>query len=257
MGIQERRERERQELRTKILDAARELFSERGYESVTMRELAKKIEYSPTVLYGHFADKDTLLRELCQQDFSAFAARFVELMQVRDPIERLCRAGFVYFDFAVSRPQQYRLMFMTPHPVVAPEEGERESPSRNAYVFLRASVAEAIALGKARPELTDPDLVAQTIWGCVHGFSALEITLASDDSWVDFRPQSERARAMVEFICDAFARDAGAARRMLSLFSPEQDERPRRGRAAEAPKRARPRTAAQPAPARRARRSSG
>ena len=56
MGIQERRERERQELRTKILDAARELFAERGYESVTMRELAKKIEYSPTVLYWHFAD---------------------------------------------------------------------------------------------------------------------------------------------------------------------------------------------------------
>ena len=93
MGIQERRERERLELRTRILDAARELFTERGYESVTMRELAKKIEYSPTVLYGHFADKDSLLRELCQQDFSTFAARFVELMQVADPIERLLPVG--------------------------------------------------------------------------------------------------------------------------------------------------------------------
>jgi AcrR family transcriptional regulator len=241
MGTQERRERERQELRTKILDAARELFAERGYESVTMRELAKKIEYSPTVLYGHFTDKDGLLRELCQRDFSTFAARFVELMQVEDPIERLCRAGYVYFDFAVAQPQQYRLMFMTPHPIVAPEAGERESPSRNAYVFLRATVAEAIALGKARPELTDPDLLAQTIWGCVHGLASLEITLAADDSWVDFRSRGERVRAMTEFICDAFARDPAQARHILSLVAPDHEERPRRARGSDAAKRTRPR----------------
>jgi len=256
MGIQERRERERQELRTKILDAARELFAERGYESVTMRELAKKIEYSPTVLYGHFADKDTLLRELCQLDFAAFAERFVELLQVQDPVERLCRAGFVYFDFALRYPQQYRLMFMTPHPVVAPEAGERESPTRNAYVFLRASVAEAIALGRARPGYTDPDLVAQTIWGCVHGLAALEISLASDDSWVDFKSPSERLRAMMEFICDAFDRDSSAGRRILSrVMESFADEKPRRA-TRETPKRARPRTAREPANRARRRRAT-
>jgi AcrR family transcriptional regulator len=245
MGIQERRERERQDLRTKILDAARELFAERGYESVTMRELAKKIEYSPTVLYGHFADKDTLLRELCQLDFSNFAERFVELLKVEDPLERLCRAGFVYFEFAVAHPQQYRLMFMTPHPIVPPEAGERDSPSRNAYVFLRASVAEAIALGRARPELKDPDLVAQTIWGAVHGLASLEITLASDDSWVDFKDRSERARGMIEFICDGFARDSAAVRRKLASMLEGYEERPRRLPRAPEPA-ARPRARATP-----------
>jgi AcrR family transcriptional regulator len=256
MGIQERRERERQELRTKILDAARDLFAERGYESVTMRELAKKIEYSPTVLYGHFADKDTLLRELCQLDFAAFAERFVELMQVEDPVERLCRAGFVYFDFALSYPQQYRLMFMTPHPIVAPEAGDRESPSRNAYVFLRASVAEAIALGRARPGYADPDLVAQTIWGCVHGLSALEITLAADDSWVDFKSPPERLRGMMEFICDAFDRDSAAGRRILArVMEGLSDEKPRRT-SREAPKRSRTRAAPPPAARTRRRRPS-
>jgi AcrR family transcriptional regulator len=252
MGIQERRERERQDLRTRILDAARELFAERGYESVTMRELAKKIEYSPTVLYGHFADKDTLLRELCQLDFKNFAERFVELLKVEDPLERLCRAGFVYFEFAVAHPQQYRLMFMTPHPVVPPEAGERDSPSRNAYVFLRASVAEAIALGRSRPELKDPDLVAQTIWAAVHGLASLEISLAADDSWVDFRGRTERARAMIEFICDAFARDSAAARRKLASLLEVYEERPRRPlRAPEAA----PRPRARAAPAGRPRRT--
>ena len=246
MGIQERRERERQELRTKILDAARELFAERGYESVTMRELAKKIEYSPTVLYAHFADKDALLRELCQLDFRHFAERFVELMQVDDPLERLCRAGLVYFEFAVAHPQQYRLMFMTPHPVVGPEEGERESPSRNAYAFLKASVAEVIALGRARPEIVDADLAAQTIWAAVHGLASLEITLASDDSWVDFRSGEERVRSMLEFIGDGFAREPSSLDRTLSSLLDRSDHGPKRtARASEGAKRERPR----PAPA--------
>ncbi|HTR04723.1 MAG TPA: helix-turn-helix domain-containing protein, partial [Thermoanaerobaculia bacterium] len=51
MGTAERRERERHELRGRILDAARELFAEQGYEAVTMRNIADRIEYSPTALY--------------------------------------------------------------------------------------------------------------------------------------------------------------------------------------------------------------
>ena len=43
MGIVERRERERQEVREKILDAARQLFADHGYEQVTMRKIAERI----------------------------------------------------------------------------------------------------------------------------------------------------------------------------------------------------------------------
>ncbi|HEY1434684.1 MAG TPA: helix-turn-helix domain-containing protein, partial [Thermoanaerobaculia bacterium] len=50
MGTIERRERERQELRDRILDAARELFVEQGYDAVTMRKIAERIEYSPTAI---------------------------------------------------------------------------------------------------------------------------------------------------------------------------------------------------------------
>ncbi len=76
MGTVERREREKQELRTRILDAARELFAELGYEAVTMRKIAERIEYSPTAIYFHFKDKDALMRELCEMDFSTLAQQF-------------------------------------------------------------------------------------------------------------------------------------------------------------------------------------
>ena len=78
MGTAERRERERQELRVRILDAARELFAEQGYDAVTMREIADRIEYSPTAIYFHFKDKEALLRELCDTDFATLARRVPE-----------------------------------------------------------------------------------------------------------------------------------------------------------------------------------
>ena len=93
MGTQERRERERQELRTKILDAARELFVSEGYEAVTMRKIAEKIEYSATAIYLHFADKDALVTELCRHDFRSFAAHFGRAAVSEDPVERLRARG--------------------------------------------------------------------------------------------------------------------------------------------------------------------
>ncbi|HZH04283.1 MAG TPA: helix-turn-helix domain-containing protein, partial [Myxococcaceae bacterium] len=89
MGSKERRDREREELRKKILDAARELFARDGYEAVTMRKLAQKIEYSPTALYLHFKDKVALMRELCATDFLQFAKVFNRVARHPDPVVRL------------------------------------------------------------------------------------------------------------------------------------------------------------------------
>jgi len=73
MGTKERREREKDQIRTAILDAARELFVAQGYEGVSMRAIAEKIEYSPTIIYNYFRDKEALISELCQSDFGRLA----------------------------------------------------------------------------------------------------------------------------------------------------------------------------------------
>lgn len=200
MGTQERRERERLELRTKILDAARELFGTEGYDAVTMRKIAEKIEYSATALYQHFDDKDTLLAELCKHDFRNFAAHFAKAAAMDDPVLRLRASGQAYFEFAVECPQQYRFMFMTVRPQVAPDEGERDDPAQNAYVFLRATVEDAIARGLFRPELTDAELVSQTIWAATHGVAALEIAFGHERDWVDWRELRQRQDMLMDTI---------------------------------------------------------
>src|SRR3954466_10030488 len=115
MGTKERREREKTEVREKILDAARNLFVSEGYESVSMRKIAEAIEYSPTAIYVHFTDKAALMQELCAHDFQSLAHVFHDLAKVADPVERIRQTGHAYIRFAVQFPNHYRFMFMTPH----------------------------------------------------------------------------------------------------------------------------------------------
>lgn len=206
MGPKERREREREEIRTRILDAARELFVAEGYEAVTMRRIADRIEYSPTAIYFHFRDKETLLREICDADFLTLAQQIASAAQIADPIERLRATGLAYFRFGIDYPNHYRLMFMTPHPAMGDEhELQRGNPEEDAYAFLKAIMAQAIAEGRFREELTDVELVSQTVWAGMHGVVSLHIAKCND-TWVDWRPLEARALAMIDTLVEGLTR---------------------------------------------------
>ena len=71
---------DREKLRTSIIDAARMLFVARGIEAVSMREIAKQINYSATTIYNHFADKEALLQAVCDEDFLALAGNLRAIM---------------------------------------------------------------------------------------------------------------------------------------------------------------------------------
>src|SRR5579862_7795057 len=176
----DRREREKLAIRTKILDAARELFAEQGYEAVTMRTIAERIEYTPTAIYYHFKDKDALIRELCDVDFSALAEEFQKIATVTDGVDRLRGMGRAYARFAFEHPNHYRLMFMTPHPPDMAPLDKKGNPDQDAYAFLVWTVGQAIASGGLRPEFSNVELTAQTIWGAMHGLIALHVAKGND-----------------------------------------------------------------------------
>src|ERR1700735_5878668 len=90
MGVQERRAREKKELRGEILDAARDLFLREGYENVSMRKIAEKIEYSPTTIYLYFQDKADLLDCICEETLGRLVRKQNVIEQtVAGPLERL------------------------------------------------------------------------------------------------------------------------------------------------------------------------
>jgi AcrR family transcriptional regulator len=198
VGVTERRERERHETRQLILDAARELFVLEGYESVSMRKIAEKIEYSPTAIYHHFRDKQALIEELCVHDFRALAAAFLSIGRVEDPVERIRRIGQAYVAFGLENPSQYRFMFMTPGVDASGSEKSQEmrgNPEEDAYAFLRAAVTEAIAQGRFRSGYEDADLVSQIMWAGVHGVVSLHIAHAKE-TWLEWHDARDTAKAM-------------------------------------------------------------
>jgi AcrR family transcriptional regulator len=176
MGVIERREREREEVRQKILDAARELFVSEGYEKVTMRRIAEAIEYSPTAIYLHFEDKDDLVLSLCRQDFGRLLTAFQGEAPPEDPIEWIRQLGRAYARFGLENPNHYRFMFMTPmRPEHVPQPTD---PGHQSFEVLRQAVQKAIDTGAFRPG--NADTVAQVLWSSTHGAIALLITLRSD-----------------------------------------------------------------------------
>ena len=206
MGPTQRRQRERDETRGRILDAARELFVSEGYDGVSMRRIAEIVEYSPTAIYFHFRDKETLIRELVDNDFLTLAQSFAGASAIADPVERLKATGLAYARFGLEYPNHYRLMFMTPHESRKEDSGiERGNPEEDAYAFLKSIVADAIAQKRFRPEYDDVDLTAQTVWSGVHGVVSLEIAKCNDD-WVEWVAVSRRLQTMVDVLVDGLTR---------------------------------------------------
>jgi AcrR family transcriptional regulator len=186
MGSAERRQRETADTRRRILDAARDLFVQKGYRATSMRAIAERIEYTPTAIYHHFESKGALLTELCAQDFRALAAAFQRVARVDDPVDRLLRIGDAYVDFGLEHPMHYQLMFMMVRPAAEKLALGQGDPVEDAYAFLRTTVEEAVANGRFRPEYDDPDQIAQMLWATAHGLVSLRIA-KMDDPWIEFR----------------------------------------------------------------------
>jgi AcrR family transcriptional regulator len=203
MGSLERRERGRQELRRRILDAARDIFVASGYEAVTMRGIAERIEYSPAALYFHFRDKESLVRELIKNDIATLLEGLRRLCGIQDPIERIREHGRIYLGFAQTNPSHYRLLFMTD---LSPAAQVQEPPAEgdvaiDGYAMLRSAVEAAIKSKTMRSDLTDPDLVVQTLWAGWHGVAALQLSRTHVRE-IPMRSFEEMERLMIDTLID-------------------------------------------------------
>lgn len=207
MGSKERRQRERQDTRTRILDAARDMFATDGIDHVTMRAIAGRIEYTPTAIYHHFKDKHALLRELCARDMRALSQAFQRIGRIEDPVERLRRIGRAYIRFGLENPSHYRFLFMeAPAEMNMDEAPGAAEPEADAFEVLRETVAEAIAAGRFKPEYDDADRVAVMCWGAVHG--VVSLTIVFGERWPDWPSAERTGAAAVDAMVDGLLRAA-------------------------------------------------
>ncbi|MCS7026025.1 MAG: TetR/AcrR family transcriptional regulator [Bryobacteraceae bacterium] len=184
MGIAERRAREKEELRSKILEAAGQLFVEQGFQNVSLRKIADRIEYSPATIYLYFRDKAELLNTLCGETFSQLLAALLELEKAdADPLSKL-RAGLrFYIDFGLQHPNHYLLTFCTPHHHCrqlekTPEFEQTNRTALETFDCLRRSLQHCRQVGLL--EFEDLELTAQTVWMFIHGTVSLLILNSGD-----------------------------------------------------------------------------
>lgn len=175
MGTVERRQRQKEQLRRDILAAARQMFAEEGYEHVTMRKLAARIEYSPTAIYLHFKDKQAVLEAVCEETFASLAGRLAKLEARNLPPLEYLRAGLrLYVRFGLEHPDDYTLTFsMRAVHAEADPEGFAASAGERAFGYLRGALQRCIASGDLPPH--DVDVAAQSTWAAMHGLVSLFI----------------------------------------------------------------------------------
>jgi AcrR family transcriptional regulator len=166
MSIQARKERDRAQREKLIITAARELAEAEGWDAVTTRRLAERVEYSQPVLYSHFKGKDAITTAVALEGFADMAA---ELRAARtaagDPADALARLSAAYVAFADQRPALYDAMFSRKVnlPFATPQ-----TPAP-----LRAAFDEFVEAVSPHAHDTDAALLAETFWAALHGLAML------------------------------------------------------------------------------------
>lgn len=167
IALKQRRERERFELRQSIMEAARDIAAHEGWQAVTMRKVAERIEYSPPVIYQYFVSKDDLLLTLLREGFAEVAVQLRAAQAVAGTMEEsLVRVAEAYWAFAWQQPELYQVM----HGLGGVPFGTMGAPAeaRAAFDALRDVVRP---FGEATRSDLDDDV--DVLWAMLHGLIAL------------------------------------------------------------------------------------
>jgi AcrR family transcriptional regulator len=173
MGIQERKVRNRKEMEKHVLDAAMKLYLKEGYKNVTIRKIAKTIEYSPATIYLYFKDKEEIFFTLQKLGFKKFYTEQLSVQTIKDPVKRLIAHGEVYVKFALENKEYYDLMFITSEPVFMFKDRKDWDTGVNSYDLLKQNVKSCIDAGFFKSK--DVETTAFALWSFVHGVSSLLI----------------------------------------------------------------------------------
>ena len=167
-----RRERERQQTRQSILDAARSIATTEGWEAVTMRRLAERVEYSLPVLYTHFENKAALVAELARAGYEALAARLRSARQrSADPDTTAAELARAYCNFAWGERDLYEAMHGLTGVVV--DAAAYRDAGAQALAEARAALAD---WAEARAVMAvDLDDAVTILWSSLHGIASLAL----------------------------------------------------------------------------------
>ena len=168
MGIKQRREREKQEVRQGILTAAREIARQEGWQSVTIRKVAERIEYSPPTIYEYFESKEDILLELLREGYRQLAAALKTAAESTEDCEqRLMNMVQAYWQFAMSQPELYQVMTGLGVPYCS----EKPPAMRESLITIRETLAAWMQATGV--DIPDVEGAVEIMRSLVHGLISL------------------------------------------------------------------------------------
>ncbi|AIJ22097.1 TetR/AcrR family transcriptional regulator [Amycolatopsis methanolica] len=167
MSVQERKERERANRERLILATARELAEQQGWDAVTTRRLAERIEYSQPVLYSHFRGKREIIGAVALQGATELATALRAAAAAADgPRARVTALARAYLDFATRHPAVYDAMFQLDGGLAFAQEDTPE-PLKDGFAALLENLSEVAGDG------VHPGLFTEVFWAALHGLATL------------------------------------------------------------------------------------
>lgn len=172
MGSKERIARLKDETRCNILEASLEIVKEEGWQSLSMRKIADKIEYTAPIIYEYFANKEGILLELTRKGYLILAADVREAMsKSADPARQLEEMWIAYWNFAFNNKELYQLMYGVDMNCC---ELKKSMPEAELADDLFYDTTEKLIDESKRTE----DFVCRkfyTFWSVVHGLISINL----------------------------------------------------------------------------------
>ncbi|ANI90288.1 TetR family transcriptional regulator [Arachidicoccus ginsenosidimutans] len=177
MGITERKIRHKENVKSNILDVARQIVKEEGWQALSMRKIADAIEYSAPVIYGHFENKEAILYELSLDAFGQLHKLLAKAeKKYSDPKEQLKAYADTYWNFAFKNKEYYQLMYGLGVPCCG---AGKMKPEVNDF---RDFVAEAIEkiMRENKSDMSELCFKTYSFWSVLHGLISIMLMRDSD-----------------------------------------------------------------------------
>lgn len=189
MSIAERKLRHKEEVRSLILDTAWEMVVTEGWQSFSLRKVADAIEYSVTVIYHHFENKDAILLEFIERGFRLLAEQLKKAsIGQKTPAGEINAMAHAYRNFAFENQQYYQLMFGLGIPTCETVSAiaERSGFRQVITTTISALTPTISALTPAGKEThVDPSLKYQAFWSMMHGLVSINMLAKSSIQFGD------------------------------------------------------------------------
>jgi AcrR family transcriptional regulator len=190
-----RRERRFEQPRGEILRAAREVMLERGAEGLSLREVARRAEFSPAALYKYYDGRDAIIAALTQESFRSLNSYLESVAATLTPDERIVELGMAYMRFAQENPADLLAILNSTSADLPP--GTDLSLGFAAAHMLADTLREGVASGIFRiADASQVPVIAWSIWVLVHGMSVL--------SSIDLRQVHDSVRAEPRAVLEAY-----------------------------------------------------